>query len=114
MNTNEKNAADGPDCLRRLVSVSFQLRSQFDSMERMPVTFERVRGVLYEGEKWAVRRCGFCLSADGEEWIREPMPSSRNEVFFDQFRFDSLEEAVAAYDLANVERSREGTSEPTE
>ena len=51
---------------------------------------------FYAGEKWCVRRRGDCLNHDAE-WEWEPMPSSRDDDFYARCRFDTLAEAVAAY-----------------
>ena len=51
---------------------------------------------FYAGEKWCVRRRGDCLNHDAE-WEWEPSPSNRNDEFYARCRFDTLAEAVAAY-----------------
>jgi len=51
--------------------------------------------------KWAVRRLGDCLDKDGY-WRYEPQPSSRDDEFLAQCRFDSPEEALAALDKAQA------------
>ncbi len=53
-------------------------------------------GIWPDGSvKWAIRSGdGLCLSKGGT-WIMEPLPSSRNERFFQRCRFDTLAEAYA-------------------
>lgn len=43
-------------------------------------------------DTWAIRRRGRCLSRDGE-WVREPIPSSRDSDFYGHCRFP-LDEAI--------------------
>lgn len=47
-------------------------------------------------DQWAVTRRGECLNKNGE-WEYEPMPSSRDQAFFDRCRFASAQEAHRAY-----------------
>ncbi len=86
-----------PGSLERLVSTRFQLREEFNKHESMPVTFDR----MDEGERWAVRRGGSCLSKNGE-WEYEPLPSSRDDAFYARCRFESLDAALAVYDAASA------------
>lgn len=52
-----------------------------------------MRSPFYEGDKFAVRRRGLCLTTAGAlEW--EPMPSSRDDDFYKRCRFDSFAAAV--------------------
>lgn len=83
----------------RLVCTEFQLREDFESLRSGNATFNRMISPSYKGEKWAVRRMSSCLAKDGE-WEYEPIPSSRDDAFYASCRFDSLEEALAAYDKA--------------
>ena len=45
--------------------------------------------------KYAVRQASAVMSKNGE-WENEPMPSSRDDVFFLRCRFDSWEDAANA------------------
>ena len=45
--------------------------------------------------RYAVRQAGACMDKDGN-WMREPMPSSRDDEFLDRFRFDYWEQAADA------------------
>lgn len=47
--------------------------------------------------KWAIRKGGTCMSKKDGIFYYEPQPSSRNQAFFNEFRFDSIEAAEAAY-----------------
>lgn len=40
-----------------------------------------------EHDTWAVRRMGRCLSTAGQ-WVYEPQPSSRDDTFLAEHRFD--------------------------
>ncbi len=62
------------------------------------VTIERRDGFAdfktFTGHKtrWAVCDANLCMSKTGE-WDWEPMPSSRTNEFWDNFRFDTFQEA---------------------
>src|SRR5690606_19883168 len=47
-------------------------------------------------DKWAIYNRGSVLSKDGT-WEYEPLPSSRDDEFLARCRFDSPQEALAAY-----------------
>lgn len=56
---------------------------------------------FYEGERWAVRRGeNVCLNRHGE-WEYEPSPSNRDDEFYDRCRFESIDDAVSAYDASS-------------
>jgi hypothetical protein len=61
--------------------------------------------IEWAGFSWAIRRNGLVLGKT-QEWQYEPMPSSRDEDFFKEFRFETLEEAVTA-----IERIVGGSNE---
>lgn len=83
--------------LDRLVSTRFQFKEDVSKHDILAVTFDRMTSPYYEGERWAVRRGGSVLAIDGE-WEYEPSPSNRDDEFYSRCRFNSLEDAVAAYD----------------
>ena len=86
-----------------LVGTVFMFADQFADFHNVDrVEFHRMNSPFYAGEKWAVRRHGFCLSRTGV-WEYEPMPSSRDEEFYAAFRFDTMEQAVETYRSANAE-----------
>ena len=78
-----------------LIVTQYRFKDDFVMAQREPITFNRMMSPHYSGTKWAVRRNGDCLSKDGE-WEWEVSPSSRNNDFYKNFRFNSLEEAVVA------------------
>jgi hypothetical protein len=43
--------------------------------------------------RWAILQGGACFSKD-RKWVREPMPSSRTNDFFEATRFGSAQEAL--------------------
>lgn len=79
-----------------LVVTRYQLRDEFEKHYPDAVTFDRMRSPFYVGERWAVRRRGSCLAKDGE-WELDPIPSSRDDGFYARCRFDSLDDAIAAW-----------------
>lgn len=50
-----------------------------------------------EKPRWAVTQHGNCLNRNGE-WEWEPNPSSRDIDFLSRCRFDSIDEAMLAYE----------------
>lgn len=96
MTTENVNDTAVDVALHRLVGTRFQFKAEA-AHEIRPVTFDLVTSPFYAGERWAVRRGGECLAADGE-WEYEPLPSSRDDAFYSRCRFESLEAAVAVYD----------------
>jgi len=51
---------------------------------------------FYEGERYAIRNgAGSCLNTSGE-WEHEPLPSSRDDAFYERCRFKSWKLAEAA------------------
>jgi hypothetical protein len=53
-------------------------------------------------DTWAVRKGGMCLDSD-DEWMWEPIPSSRGDAFYERTRW-TLDSAVArAYRVAQRE-----------
>lgn len=59
------------------------------------VTLERVRRRGHP-DRWAVRRWGSVLARTGE-FEHEPMPSSRDEAFFERCRFATVGDALAVW-----------------
>lgn len=47
-------------------------------------------------ERWAVRDGQFCLNKQGK-FEYEPLPSNRDDAFFERCRWDSPHEAYTAY-----------------
>jgi hypothetical protein len=67
-----------------------------DFHHRERVEFHRMNSPFYTGEKWCVRLRGDCLNHNAE-WEWEPSPSNRDAEFYARCRFDTLDEAVEAY-----------------
>ncbi len=56
------------------------------------------RAVQRDGScKWVIRRSDMCLTKEGD-WIFEPTPSNRSDEFLYLARFDSVEEAIIAWE----------------
>ncbi len=84
-----------------LVGTEFQFKDMFeDTSEPSTVSFVRMNSPFYDGERWAVRGHGHCLTKTAE-WEYEPMPSSRDDAFYSRCRFDTLEQAVKTWNRAN-------------
>lgn len=84
-----------------LVGTEFQFADQFaDTGALFPPRFVRMNSPFYDGERWAVRWYGHCLTKTAE-WEYEPMPSSRDDAFYARCRFDTLEQAVETWNPAN-------------
>lgn len=59
-----------------------------------PPRIVRHTSPFYEGVKWGVNwRSHYVLGKDGT-WDYEPLPSSRDDDFYREFRFDSVEDAL--------------------
>lgn len=59
------------------------------------IVIELTNSPFYKGERFAVRNGSMCLNKKGE-WEYEPMPSSRDDAFYDRCRFPSFIDAVIA------------------
>lgn len=71
------------------------------------VFFQCIESPKYHGIKWAVRdQCGQVLSVSGG-WEYERPTSSRDDKFYERCRFDSLEAALAAYDMQSAKPAKE-------
>lgn len=84
-----------------LIATEYQPRALFyiPDMSGRDIKFCRMRSPFYSGEKWAVRYFGLCLNKESQ-WEFEPLPSSRTDAFYKDFRFDSLQEAIDAFNNA--------------
>jgi len=63
-------------------------------IQRDRVLLERVPS--REGDRWAIRAWGSCLTRDGH-WEIEPMPSSRTDAFLARCRYATPEEALQVW-----------------
>jgi hypothetical protein len=79
-----------------LVATTYMFRSEHEGTSSFVVNFCRMNSPFYDGEKWAVRRSGCCLSKSGE-WDYEPIPSSRTDSFYKKYRFKTLGDAIKVY-----------------
>ena len=66
-----------------LIATHYQIKSEWESMAPMSADIVRMNSPFYEGERWAVRRGSFCLGIDGL-WELEPIPSSRDDEFYEK------------------------------
>ena len=55
-----------------------------------------MRSPFYDGGRYSVRKPGCVLNVNGDEWIYEPKPSSRDEAFYENYRFKNFDAAVEA------------------
>jgi hypothetical protein len=89
-----------------LIGTVFMFADQFADFHNLNrVEFHRMNSPFYVGERWCVRRRGNCLNHDSE-WEWEPSPSSREDEFYARCRFNTMDEAVAAYN--KMEQAEKG------
>jgi hypothetical protein len=83
-----------------LIATVYVPKSEHIGMENCHYHFKHefvsILSPFYKGEKWAVRYGQCCLNKDSE-WEREPSPSYRTAKFCARCRFDSLGDAIAAF-----------------
>jgi hypothetical protein len=90
------------DINEMLVPIEYMLASQhtFNPMSEhasdYSVRFTRQFSDRYCGNNWAVRR-GLNVLCHDLEWEIEPPRGERDDDYYNTHRFDSLEEAIAAY-----------------
>ena len=77
------------------IPVAWERQCDLDNFKSLSVSIELLVSPFYEGERFAVRHAGRCLTIKGE-WEYEPMPSSRDEAFYERCRFLSFEAAQSA------------------
>jgi hypothetical protein len=66
------------------------------------ISIRAMQSPFYEGERYAVNRGDkTVLSVDGE-WEYSPLPSSRDDAFYERCRFKSFDAAVKAADAARI------------
>ena len=84
-----------------LVATKYEIESEYrDTGTLSCVEFCRMVSPFYEGEKWSVREGCFCLNRSFN-MEHEPMPSRRTVDFYSRCRFDSIDEAIRAYNIYN-------------
>lgn len=68
-------------------------------------TFITVEATKFDSEHkpivWAIRRSSSVMSKKTGTFDYEPMPSNRDDEFFEEYRFDSIEEAIACWKKHN-------------
>lgn len=69
------------------------------------IVIELANSPFYKGERYAVRDAPFCLNKNGQ-WEYEPMPSSRDDAFYERCRFDSFVDAMDMLEKAGEMRKR--------
>ncbi len=96
-----------------LIGLEYQFKSQWDNMLRdgIPNTFHRMNSPFYEGERWAVMHgTELCLNVSAE-WEWQPLPSSRDDAFYERCRFKTLAQAMDAYRKRMSAESRQVSSD---
>ena len=78
-----------------------QYELEFDDGRLENISLNRIYGIPYE--RWGIRYNGSVLGKTPDEkgfyfFIREPMPSSRDDAFYAEFRWNSAEEALEFWD----------------
>ena len=77
--------------------INYPIRSYIlKSMEISDITLDMVKGREHK-TRWSIKCRGECLNKNNE-WEYEPLPSSRDEAFYNRCRWDSAEEAVAFWE----------------
>lgn len=70
-----------------------------DYLSGLPLQITCSTSPFYEGVRFAVRFSSIVLNSAGL-WEHEPLPSNRNEEFYERCRFKSFEEAAKAAEAA--------------
>lgn len=77
--------------------VAWALKDEFSKMDGLPcVSIHRTNSPFYVGERFAVRISGRCLNIHGQ-WGWEPPPSARDDAFYEQCRFKTIDEAAGCF-----------------
>ena len=84
-----------------LLATEFMFPDHFNDTRGIVATFHRSISPFYPGEKWAVRVGSVCVGKNSA--IFEPSPSERDDAFYAEYRFDSIKEAVDAYNRYEAE-----------
>lgn len=84
-----------------MIPVAYLLK--FDS-QRLEQT--KIEATLFDDNgkptSWAIRKSGTCFSKITNEFHYEPLPSSRDEDFFNEFRFNSEREALICWNNREI------------
>lgn len=79
----------------KAISTRWTLLPTAQGMGHFAINIDRMQSPFYEGERFAVRAMGDVLSVDGQ-WEIEPQPSSRDDAFYESFRFKTFDDALKA------------------
>jgi len=80
-----------------LIPTQYKYEDDFLANNIDAVSFNRRVSPYYQGVKWAVLRGPLALNNEGE-WEFEPMPSNRDDEYYKRCRYDTLDDAIAAYE----------------
>lgn len=85
--------------MAKWIPVAWEREKDFKDMQSASkIRICLMNSPFYKGLRYAVRDGGMVLSIDGQ-WEFEPMPSSRDDAFYERFRFKTFEDAQKAIDL---------------
>mgnify|MGYP003425797941 FL=1 len=90
------NTVENPTCTKPMLGVVLTYGLYFDKNRLQWVTIEATK---YDEQTnvpitWAVRRGGSVMSKFTGSFDYEPMPSSRDDDFFNEYRFSTPDEAA--------------------
>lgn len=84
-----------------LVATEFAFKDDFYSDDMMirvvHPKITRMISPFYAGEKWAVVQMDLCLNKQSK-WEPTPLGSMRDQAFYARCRFDTIEDAIAAFE----------------
>jgi hypothetical protein len=63
-------------------------------------------GMSEVADVWAVRKRGWCWNTEDDVWEHEPLPSSRDEEFYERCRFTLDQALVLAATIRRIENTR--------
>lgn len=83
--------------LMEWIPTTWQPKAAFENTRTLGgIRIDRIVSPFYDGERYAVRdQFGAVLNRSGE-WEHEPLPSSRDDAFYERCRFMSFKEAQDA------------------
>ena len=84
------------------IPTSWRRRADPDTRLRADrITIDLMLSPFYTGERYAVRTDSRGVLNTSGEWEYEPIPSSRDDAFYERCRFKTFAEACAAAELAS-------------
>jgi hypothetical protein len=84
------------------IPVEWEHKDDHGNPNAFAITIHQMKSPFYPDIRFAVRRGGSCLSVEGL-WDIEPLPSSRDDQFYNTFRFRSFDAAIQAAEKARAE-----------